>query len=80
MALNTSKKAAPKKKKACPLCKNKVLEINYSDVKLLEEYISPTGKILPRRQTGVCAKHQRVLANAIKISRQVALLPFVKNS
>lgn len=63
--------------KICQFCTNKELEIDYKNVDLLKRYIDESGKIRPRRQTGTCAKHQRVLAKAIKNARHIALLPFV---
>ena len=65
------------RKKVCRLCIQKVTEIDYKDVDLLRKFITDRGKILPRRITGNCAKHQRMLARAIKRARMVALLPFV---
>ena len=64
------------KKKVCAFCTNKVKVIDYKDVATLRHYISEKGKILPRRQTGVCKAHQRELAVAIKRARVMALLPF----
>ena len=64
------------RKKVCAFCQNKVESIDYKDVNLLKKYITEGGKILPRRMTGTCAKHQRVLAKAIKRARLVDLLPF----
>ena len=61
----------------CQFCTNKELEIDYKNTELLKRYIDETGRIRPRRQTGTCAKHQRVLAKAIKNARHIALLPFV---
>lgn len=63
--------------KVCQFCTNKDLKIDYKSTDLLKRYIDETGKIRPRRQTGTCAKHQRVLAKAIKNARHIALLPFV---
>ncbi len=65
-----------KKKKICYLCAGKT--INYKDVDILKKYINEKGKILPRRVTGACAKHQRVIAEEIKKARMIALLPFTK--
>ena len=69
------KKQRPRKK-VCLFCKNKITYIDYKDVELLKRFISASGKISPRRITGTCAKHQRVLALAIKRARQMALLPY----
>ncbi len=67
------------KKKVCYFTKNKITYIDYKDVELLQRFISPNGKISPRRVTGTSAKYQRMLAVAIKRARQVALLPYVKD-
>ncbi len=64
------------RKKVCAFCQNKVDAIDYKDINTLKKYVAEGGKILPRRMTGVCAKHQRVLATAIKRARLVDLLPF----
>ena len=64
------------RKKVCAFCQNKVENIDYKDINTLKKYVAEGGKILPRRMTGVCAKHQRVLATAIKRARLVDLLPF----
>ena len=64
------------KKKVCKFCVEKIDEIDYKDVQKLKRFITEKGKILPRRMSGVCAKHQRILASAIKRARLVALLPF----
>jgi small subunit ribosomal protein S18 len=62
--------------KFCQFCSDKEQVIDYKNVELLKRFITDDGKIRPRRQTGTCAKHQRLVAAAIKRSRQVALLPF----
>lgn len=67
-----------KRKKVCKFCEDKSKSIDYKDVKKLQRFITERGKILPRRVSGTCAKHQRVLTIAIKRARIVALLPFVK--
>jgi small subunit ribosomal protein S18 len=64
------------RRKACSFCIEKAKNIEYKDVAKLRKYITEKGKILPRRQTGVCAIHQRELATAIKRARVAALLPF----
>jgi len=66
-----------RKKKVCQFCVDKVQDIDYKDVTRLRKCISERSKILPRRTTGVCAKHQRRLMLAIKRARQIALLPYV---
>ena len=65
------------RKKVCFFTKNKITYIDYKDVELLQRFISPNGKISPRRVTGTSAKYQRMLAVAIKRAREMALLPFV---
>lgn len=64
------------RKKVCAFCVEKATEIDYKDVPKLKKYITERGKILPRRISGTCAKHQRTLTEAIKRSRNIALLPF----
>ena len=65
------------KKKVCQFCVDHAKEIDYKDVAKLKRYITEKGKILPRRQTGTCAEHQRTLTVAIKRAREMALLPYV---
>ncbi len=64
------------RRKVCSFCVDKVEAIDYKDVPRLRRYITERGKILPRRISGACAKHQRQLTVAIKRARNVALLPF----
>ncbi len=66
------------KKKFCRFCAEKVPFIDYKDVKTLRGYTTERGKILPRRMTGTCARHQRELTTAIKRARNIALLAFVE--
>ena len=66
-----------KKRKVCQFCADKAVAIDYKDVPRLRKFISERAKILPRRITGTCAKHQRQLTIAIKRARQIALMPFV---
>jgi small subunit ribosomal protein S18 len=68
-----------RRKKVCVFCTESVAVIDYKDVPRLRKFISERAKILPRRVTGTCAKHQRELTTAIKRARQMALLPFVSN-
>ncbi len=83
--VNAAPAAAPRaarpmmrrRKKVCIFCADKVDFIDYKDTAKLRKFISERGKILPRRVSGTCAKHQRELNTAIKRSRQVALLPYV---
>ncbi len=64
------------RRKVCTFCVDKVDHIDYKDVNRLKKYVSERGKILPRRISGNCAKHQRALTLAIKRARQIALLPY----
>lgn len=64
------------KRKVCSFCLDKADNIDYKDINKLRKYITERGKILPRRISGTCAKHQRELTDAIKRSRNIALLPF----
>jgi small subunit ribosomal protein S18 len=64
------------RRRVCAFCVDKVTSIDYKDPSRLRRYISDRGKIEPRRKTGTCAKHQRMLTEALKRARHVALLPF----
>lgn len=68
-----------KKKKVCQFCVENLAEIDYKDTGRLRKYISERAKILPKRVTGTCAKHQRELAIAIKRARSMALLSYVSD-
>jgi small subunit ribosomal protein S18 len=65
-----------RRKKVCKFCVEKIDGINYKDVRLLSGFVAESGKIVPRRLTGVCTPHQRRLSDAIKQARNIALLPF----
>ena len=65
-----------RRKKGCVFCRDKNGVIDYKDTKKLKRYVSERGKILPRRITGNCAKHQRALTVAIKRARHIALMPY----
>jgi len=65
-----------KRRKPCQFCINNIDEMDYKDIDKLRKYVSERGRILPRRVTGNCAKHQRVVTEAIKRARHIALLPF----
>ena len=65
-----------KKKKICQMCAGK--SVDYKDTVIINKYINEKGKILPRRVTGACAKHQRHIAEQVKYARHMALIPFVK--
>lgn len=64
------------KKKVCSFCVDKVTDINYKEIAKIKKFISERGKILPRRISGNCAKHQRQLTSAVKRARHIALLPY----
>lgn len=78
-----NKKAAAKraerrpKRKPCSFCSDKVIDVSYREVNRLKKYVSERGKIVPRRISGNCAKHQRMLTSAIKRARLIAFLPYV---
>lgn len=65
-----------RRKKVCKFCVEKIESINYKDVRLLAQFVAESGRIVPRRLTGVCTPHQRRLSTAIKQARNIALLPF----
>ena len=65
-----------KRKKICHMCAGK--PVNYKDVNIITKYISDTGKILPRRFTGTCAKHQRCIAEQVKLARFMGFIPYSK--
>ncbi|MGI6608015.1 MAG: 30S ribosomal protein S18 [Erysipelotrichaceae bacterium] len=67
----------PGRRKVCYFTKNNITYIDYKDTELLKKFVSPNGKIIPRRVSGTSAKYQRMLAVAIKRARQMALLPYV---
>lgn len=68
-----------RRKKVCKFCTEKIDSINYKDVRLLSQFVAESGKIVPRRLTGVCTRHQRTLAESIKQARNIALLPFASS-
>ncbi len=69
-----------KKRKNCSFCADKAEAIDYKDSQKLRKYLTEAGKILPRRITGTCAKHQRMLASAVKKARETSLLCYVFES
>ncbi|MBN3038292.1 MAG: 30S ribosomal protein S18 [Candidatus Omnitrophica bacterium] len=77
------KKRRPKRqfiirKKVCSFCVEKAKTIDYKDIAKLTKFTTERGKMIPRRVSGVCAKHQRVLAMAIKRARFIALIPYIR--
>lgn len=75
-ALRTGRSSSRRRPKFCYYCVEKQEKVDYKDVDKLKKYISERGKIIPRRVTGNCAKHQRLLTEAIKRARYMALLPY----
>ncbi len=69
----------PRRRKVCQFCVDRADEIDYKDVAKLRKFMSERAKIIPRRVTGTCARHQRELTTAIKRARQIALLPYVND-
>jgi small subunit ribosomal protein S18 len=65
-----------RRRKVCKFCENKINYIDYKNVQMLLPYIPERGKILPKRISGVCSKHQRMLSKAIKRARHIALIPY----
>lgn len=74
-SVKKSYKKAPRRK-VCVFCQEKVTEIDFKDVNRLKKFVTESGKMLPRRMSGNCAKHQRELSKAIKRARVAALLLF----
>lgn len=74
-----NKKRGKRKKRVCAFCAEKVNTVDYKDVAKLRKFVSERGKILPRRITGNCAKHQRVLTTAIKRARHVCLMAYIQD-
>ena len=66
------------RKKVCPLCANKNLVLDFKNADQLKKFINDKGKILPRRATGACAKHQRDITIAVNRARQIAVLPYTQ--
>jgi len=64
------------RKKVCSLCVEKQDELDYKDIEKVKKYVSDKGKILPRRVTGTCAKHQRKVVEAVSRARHIALIPY----
>ena len=67
------------RKKVCPLCGDKEFVLDYTNAEQLRKFINEKGKILPRRATGACSKHQRVITNAVKRGRQIAVIPYAED-
>lgn len=67
------------RKKVCTMCANKELVLDYKNQEQMKKFVNEKGKILPRRVTGACAKHQRDITQAIKRARHIAILPYAQN-
>ena len=67
------------RKKVCPLCADKNFELDYKNAEQLKKFINEKGKILPRRATGACARHQRVITTAVKRARHIAIIPYTQD-
>ena len=67
----------PPRRKACRFCVDRVVEIDYKNVTLLRGFVTERGKLISARSTGNCAKHHRMLTRAIKLARNIALLPYI---
>ncbi len=72
--------AGKRRKKVCRFCEDGIQYIEYKDERLLRRFVTERGKIVPRRITGTCAKHQRMLTTSIKRARHLAIMPFVAES
>ena len=66
--------------KVCRFCEDKAVAINYKDDRQLRRFVTERGKVIPRRMTGTCARHQRELTTAIKRARNIAVLPYAAES
>lgn len=76
MARQMNNDGPPRRRKSCIFCADKVESIDYKDPSKLKKFVTERGKILPRRISGSCAHHQRILTTAIKRSREIALMPY----
>lgn len=76
--MDQQKRRRKKKIKRCKLCEMGIEYVDYKDVRLLSDYLNEKAKIIPKRVTGNCAKHQRMIKVAIKRARHMALLPYIK--
>lgn len=73
------KRSSGRRAKTCPLCESGIRAINYKDDRTLSRFMTEQGKMLPRRMTGMCARHQRQVQTAIKRARYLALVPYVRS-
>lgn len=77
MRFQQREKEAPQVKKNCYFCTNKITTVDYKDTQTIRRFMSPHAKIMNRKKTGSCPKHQRMITTALKRARHMALLPFV---
>lgn len=75
----TNRQPTKRKRKVCVFCADKIAYVDYKDIARLRKFVSERSKILPRRITGTCAKHQRQLTVAIKRARHMALIPYISD-
>lgn len=80
MARPSSRTEQVRKKRTCRFCDSKETYIDYKNEKRLQRFVSEQGRVIPKRITGTCARHQRQLVTAIKRARHLALLPFVSDA
>ena len=73
------KKQFYRRRKVCRMCADKIQTVDYKDTRFLQQYLVERSKILPRRISGTCAKHQRLIQQAIKRARHLALLPYTSD-
>ena len=75
----SGKKQFYRRRKVCRMCADKINTVDYKDTRFLQQYLVERSKILPRRISGTCAKHQRIIQQAIKRARHLALLPYTSD-
>lgn len=78
VADSNAKRKSYTRKKVCRFCVDRNMKLDYKELDILRRFVTEGGKIIPRRITGNCAKHQRVLAHQVKLARSIALLPYLK--
>lgn len=79
MNVRNGQDAPPRRRKTCGFCADKVDDIDYKDPNKLKKFVTERGKILPRRISGNCARHQRTLTVAVKRARDIALMPYTSD-
>lgn len=76
MTTQKKKRRGPPRRKVCPFCADKNARIDYKNPAMVKRFVTERGKIVPRRISGMCAKHQRAVALAIRRARHIALIPY----